>query len=156
MRGGELCNHALTKASEAHQWALEAAHLLEENIEWLSWLATRMRSSSCQHSHSHGHLKRQSRRCTKTPVCGGHTKVPLRLFHQENQRWKHVPSPSPTQPRRQVTFQDQKGKSLKNTLPGSTWDRHPVECDLGPQPALAPELESFLGGRHPCEMWKGV
>ena len=35
-------DHALTEARVAHQWALVAAHLLEERIERLCWSATRM------------------------------------------------------------------------------------------------------------------
>ena len=40
--GDDSCNHALTEAREAHQWALEATHILEEMIKWLSQLATRI------------------------------------------------------------------------------------------------------------------
>ena len=71
MGGNDSCDCALTKAMEAHWWALEATHILEEKTEWLSWLATRTRSTSCWHSHSHGHLRRWSRGCLR-----GHTKIP--------------------------------------------------------------------------------
>ena len=40
--GDHLCNCALTEAREAHQQALEATHILEEKIEQLSQLATRI------------------------------------------------------------------------------------------------------------------
>ena len=135
---------------------LEATHILEEKIEWLSQSATRMRSTSCWHSNSCGHLRRQSRGClrghTKTPTGGVQTKAPSAISHQEDQRRRHLQSPSPTQPRRQVTFQDQEGESLsEEDSPGEHMGQasgggEPVECDLGPPPTLEPKLESFLGG----------
>ena len=56
--GDDSCNHALTKARVAHWQALEAAHILEEKFEWLSWSATRTGSTGHQQSHSCGHLRR--------------------------------------------------------------------------------------------------
>ena len=67
----DLCNHALAKAREAHQQVIESTHVLEEKTEWLSWSATRTRSTGCHHSHSCGHLRRWSRGCLR-----GHTKTP--------------------------------------------------------------------------------
>ena len=45
-----LCDEALWEAKEAHQWTLEAAHMLELNIERLHKKADGAR---CQHPHSH-------------------------------------------------------------------------------------------------------
>ena len=164
--GNNSCNHALTKAREAHWQALEAAHILEEKIEWLSQSATRMRSTGCQHYHSCAHLRRQSRGClrghTKTPTGGHHAKVPLAISSQEDPRGRHLQSSSPTQWRQQVTFQDQKGESsseedsLGEHMGQASSRGEPAECDLGPLPTLKPELGVFLGGWHPCKMWKGV
>ena len=112
MGGNDSCNCALAKAMEANWWALEATHILEEKIEWLSWSATGIGSTGCWHSHSHGHLRRWSRGCprghAKTPAGEHHTRAPS---HQESQRGRCFPSPNPTQLRRQVTFQDQQGES---------------------------------------------
>ena len=70
MGGDDSCNHALAKAREAHWQVLEAAHILEEKNEQLSWSATRIRSTGYWHSHSHGCLRRQSRGYLR-----GHTKT---------------------------------------------------------------------------------
>ena len=51
-------DHALTEAREVHWKALEAAHLLEQNIERFSWAASRVKSTGCQHSYSHSHSRR--------------------------------------------------------------------------------------------------
>ena len=145
---------------------LEAAHIVEEKIKGLSWLATRIRSTSCECSHSHGHSRRQSRVClrghTKTPAGEDHARTPSVASHQENQRGRHFPSPSPTHLRRQVTFQDQKGESLSEEYSlgehvGQVSGRsEPEDYGLGPSPTLEPELEYFLGGQHPCKAQKGV
>ena len=51
----DFCDHALTKATEAHQQALVAVHPLEEKIERLSQLVTRMQPTNCWYSYSHSH-----------------------------------------------------------------------------------------------------
>ena len=116
MGANDSCNHALAQAREAHQQVLQAAHMLEEEIEWLSQSATTIRSTGHQHSHSHGYLRRQSRGCprghTETPTGGDHAKAPLAISHQEDQMGRCLQSPNPSWLRRQVTLQDQKGKSL--------------------------------------------
>ena len=45
----DLHYKALQEAMEGHQWALEATHILELNIERLSWGADR---TKCWHPHS--------------------------------------------------------------------------------------------------------
>ena len=152
--GNGLCNPAFAEAREVHQWALEATHMLEERIEQLSQLATRMGSTSHWHSHCHGCLKRQSRESprghTRTPTGEDHARTPLATSHQGNQRGRCFPSPSPTQPRRWVTFQDQQGESTSEEYSsgehtGQASGRgEPEEYDLGPLPTLEPRLESFL------------
>ena len=112
--GNDLCNSALAEAREAHWQVLEAAHILEEKIEWLSQSATRIGSTSHWHSHSCGHLRRQPRGCsrghTKAPTGEDHARAQLAISHQENQRGRCFPSSTPS--RRWVTFQDQQGESL--------------------------------------------
>ena len=43
----------LNKAREAHWRALEATHLLEQDIERLSWAASRAKHAKCWHPYSH-------------------------------------------------------------------------------------------------------
>ena len=141
-----------------HRWVLEATHILEEKIEWLGRLATRMRSTSCWCFHSCGHL-RWSRAClrghTKTSTGEDHAKAPPAISHQEDQRGRCLQSPSPTLLRRWVTFQDQKGKSsskedsLGKCMGQVSGRGEPAECDFGPLPILEPKLESFLEGQCP-------
>ena len=59
-RNDDSCDHALAKARGTHQWALAAAHLLEERIERFSCSVTRMQTINCWHSHSHSHSRRWS------------------------------------------------------------------------------------------------
>ena len=166
--GDGSCNHALSKAREAHQQVIEATHMLEEKIEWLSQLATRIGSTSQWHSCSHGCVRRQSRGClrghTRTPTGEDHARTPMATSCQGNQRGRCFPSPSPTQPRRQVTFQDQQGKSLSEEYSlgehmGQASNRgEPEEYNLGPPPTLEPELGVFPGGaeapmRHERRSW---
>ena len=54
-------DQALTEANQANQRALEAAHLLEQNIERLSWAARKAKSARCWHSYSHSCSRMQSR-----------------------------------------------------------------------------------------------
>ena len=141
--GNDSCNWALTKARETHQPALEATHILEKKIEWLSQSATRIRSISCQHSHSHGHLRRQSRRCprghTKTPTGEDQARTPLATSHQENQRGRCFPSPSweDGSPSRTSKV----NHCLRNTLWGSIQGRHLLEVNQ----------QSVTWG--PCLLW---
>ena len=159
MGGSDSCNHALAKVREAHQQALEATHILEEKIEWLSQLATRIGSTGCQHSHSCGNLRRYSRGCprghTKLPTGEDHARTPLVTSCQENQRGRCFLSPSSTQPRRWVTFQDQQGESsseeysLGEHMGQASSRGEPLEYDLGPPFTLEAKLESFLGTNNP-------
>ena len=156
--GDDWCNHALTEAREAHQQVLEATHILEEKIKWLSWSATGIISTSHWHSHSHGHSRRWSRGClrepTKTPAGEYHARAPLAISHQENEIGRCFPSPSPTWLRRWVTFQDQQGESLseegssgKHT--GQASGRGDTEeCDLRSMPALTQSWSLSWGNTH--------
>ena len=137
----------LTKAREAHQWGLAAAHLLKERIKRLSQSATRTKQGNHWHSHSQGHLRRWSRgqclRCTKTPSGGD---------HQRDLRGRQTqsPSPRPTRPWKHVTFQDSElssgeGPSMRWHAGQSPDRRKAEECDLGPPPTLEPKLEHSLG-----------
>ena len=92
VRGKDPHDHPLTEAREAHQRALEAAHLLEQNIERLSWVATRAKSTRCQHSYSHSHSRRQP-------------------------QGRYLWSPSHTRPRKCVTFQNQEDEILSKEDP---------------------------------------
>ena len=132
VRGKDPHNHALAEAREVHQRALEATHLLEQNIERLSQAATRVTSAGCQHSYSHSHSRRQP-------------------------QGRHLWSPSPTRPRKCVTFQNQEDEissgddPLRELLGQVTGGGELKECDLGPLPTLELELESFLESLTP--MW---
>ena len=110
VRGKDPHNHALTEAREAHQRALEAAHLLEQNIERLSRAATRAKSAIHQHSYSHSHSR-------KWP------------------QGRHLWSPSHTRPRKHVTFGNQEdeissGEDPLRELLGQVTGRGKLEeCD---------------------------
>ena len=153
--GNDLCNCALAEAKEAHQWALEATHILEEKIEWLSQSATRIRSTSHQFSHSHGYSRRwprgHLRGHTKTLAGGDHAGTPSLISCQENQRGRCFPSPSPTWLRRQ----DQQGESLSEEDPteehmGQASGRgEAVECDLGIPAYPGAQVGVFSGGPIP-------
>ena len=125
-REDDSCDQAaLAKAREAHQWALVAVHLLKERIERLSQLATRVQSSNHWHSHSCSHSRRWSwgceRRCTNTLAGGEHSMI-LRG------RWAQSPSPSPTRPKKHVTFWDQAAEtSSRKSLWGSSWGKQLLE-----------------------------
>ena len=100
----DSCDCALAEVREADQWALVAAHLLEEKNERLSQSVTRMQPTNCQCSYSHSHSRRQppgcQRRSANTLAGRHHWKV---LRGRQGQS----PNPSPTRPRRHVTFLDQ-------------------------------------------------
>ena len=134
VRGKDPLDCALAEARDAHQRALEAAHLLQQNIERLSWAATRVKSAGCWHSCSHS--------CSR--------------------RWpqgRHLWSPSPTRPRKHVTFWNQEdeissGEDPSRELLGQvTGGEELVECDLGPPPTLEPELESSGGNNTHVQCW---
>ena len=55
------CECELAEAREGHLQALAATPLLEERIEMLSQLTTRMRPDDCWHSQSWDHSRRRSR-----------------------------------------------------------------------------------------------
>ena len=123
-------DHALAETREVHWRALEAAHLLGQNIERLSWAATRAKSAGCQHSYNHSHSRRQP-------------------------QGRHLWAPSHTRPRKHVTFQNQEDEISSREDPsrellGQASGREELEeCDLGPLPTLKPELESFLEALTP-------
>ena len=52
-------DQVLKEAKEAHQRALEAAHLLEQDIERLSWAASRAKCATCWHPYRCSHSKRR-------------------------------------------------------------------------------------------------
>ena len=57
-------NCKLTKATEAHWWALVATHMLEERIKQIEPIGhMQTRQGNCHHSRSQGHLRRQLRGC---------------------------------------------------------------------------------------------
>ena len=117
----DLLDKALQEAREAHQWALEAAHILELNIERLSLEANRTRCQ-CTHGHSHSWSRFQER---------------------------HAQSHSPHRPRRHVTFGEAKEGTSSDERPQREPQKQASrgeveECDLGPLPTLRPELEYFL------------
>ena len=61
-------NQAFNEAREAHQRALEATHLLEQNIERLSLAASRTKSAECQCTYSCSHFRRRPQgRCPQSP-----------------------------------------------------------------------------------------
>ena len=110
------CDHALTKAREAHWQVLPAAHLLEEKIERISQLATRMWPTNyhCSYSHSHSRMWSQGchRRHANTPAGRDHSKVPRGTWAQSD--WEDM-SPSWT-----------RSQHWKKTLQRSSiWGRHP-------------------------------
>ena len=113
-----------------HWRTLEAAHLLEQNIERLSWSASKAKSARHQHSYSHSHSRMQPQgRCP----------------------W----SPSPTRPRKHVTLEP-RGRDISREGPsreplGQAIGGEGEESDLSPLPTLEPELEHFLEAPKP--MW---
>ena len=117
----DLPDKALQEAREVHQRALDATHVLELNIERLSWEANR---TKCQYPHG----------------CSHSLGIP-----QERHTW----SPSTHRPRRHVTFHEpEKETSSDERLQRETWGwvtRGEVEeGDLGPPPTLRLEFECFL------------
>ena len=95
---------------------LEAAHLLEQNIERLSWAADRAKSAKHQHLYSH-----------------------------RRPQGRHAQSLSPHRLRKHVTFQDQEEETSSREPQGQVTGGAEVEdSDLGPPPTLGPELEHFL------------
>ena len=152
----DSCDYALSKAMEA-QRVLVAATLLEGEIKRLNQSVSRKRSTGHWCSLRCDHLRRWSRgcpkRCTKTLAGGDPSGVPSAMSHHGDHQGRCVLSPSPTQPRRWVTFQEDKTLATEDSSSGQMEQAlgggEPAECDLGPPPTLEPELESFLEEQAP-------
>ena len=102
VRNEDPHDQALNEAREVHRRALEAAHLLEQNIEGLSWAASGAKSAKCQcpYSCSHSSGRPQGR---------------------------HAQSPSPHRLKRHVTFLDQEeemssGEGPRENSGGRQWE----------------------------------
>ena len=91
------CDEALQEAREAHWWALEAAHMLELNIDRLSQEVDGIQHQ-CPHSHS-CHWGRSLDRCERSPsqhrwerhvtFCNPEERMPLgKRPHRES--WGHL------------------------------------------------------------------
>ena len=114
-----LHTKALQEARAAHQWTLDAVHVLEMNIKRLSQEAN---STKCKHHHS----------CSQGRLQG-----------------RHVWSLNPHRPKRCVTFcEPEKGTSSDERPqrePKGHLTRGEVEeGNLGPPPTLRLELKHFL------------
>ena len=57
VRNEDPHDQALNEAREVHRRALEAAHLLEQNIEMVSQAVSRVKSAKCWHLYSHSCAK---------------------------------------------------------------------------------------------------
>ena len=118
-------DQALSEAREVYQRALEATHVLEWNIERLSWVANRVKSTELWHPYSHSCSRRRS-------------------------QGRHAWSPSSHRLRKHVTFQDQEEETSSREGPSrepqgqATGGGEMEESDLGPPPTLGPGLECFL------------
>ena len=76
-------------------------------------------------------------------------------------RQAQSPSPSPTQPKKHVTFWDQGGETLSEEDPsrellGQVTGEELEEYNLGSLPILKPELESFLEAPTPMHRMLGI
>ena len=122
MRNKDPHVQALNEARETHQRALEAAHLLEQDIERLSWAASRVKHAKCQCPYSHS--------CSRRRPQG-----------------RHAQSLSPHRLRKHVTFLDEEEEVSSGEGPsrehwGQVMGGGEVEVsDLGPPPTLRPDLE---------------
>ena len=120
----------LAKTREAHQWALVAAALLEQQIERLSWSTTRMGPDICHCSQIQDWPRRRSqgqswRCCRASP---------------EEGNWAQFPTLSLIASHWWVTFLDQGTISKEEQVTGQ-----PSTCfDLGPLPELELDLKHFL------------
>ena len=153
------CQEALAMARDAHWQTLVAVALLEENIKWLSCPITCGWSGSCQLSGSHQHSgsHRCLGSCRRSQSTGCQKQVPSAASCSGDSVKRCMHSPSPTQPRQQVTFEESspERETAVQELPPSTlttedtsdWSQ-PVEGDLM-CPSLDPLLEDFLGGEMP-------
>ena len=125
-------HRAINEAREAHHRALEANHLLEQNIERLCQAASRAKSAKCWHTYSHSHSRRRL-------------------------QGRHTQSPSPPGPKKHVTFLDQEEEMSTMESPSRdpqgqvTGGGEVEESDLGPPPILELELECFLGVPMPTQ-----
>ena len=115
---------------------LEATHILEEKIEWLRWLATRIGSTGCWHPHSHGHSRRQSKGCPRGPQRCPQVKIrlgPHWQFPTKRLKWEdasHLPAP-PSQEDGSTSRTSKASLHLRKTLQTSICGRHPVEVTQG-------------------------
>ena len=111
---------------------LEADHLLEQDIERLSWAASRAKHAKHQHPYSHSHSRGRP-------------------------QGRHTQSPSPHRPKKHVTFVDKEEEtSFREDLSRELWGQavgggEVEESDLDPPPILGPELECFL--ETPTTAW---
>ena len=137
VRSEDPHDHALIEAREVHQRALEAAQLLEQNIERLSWAASKAKSTRCQYTYSHN--------CS-------------RMWPQGRCPW----SPGPTRPRKDATFQNQEEEMssrkgpLKEPLGEVTGGGEVKESNLGPAPTLELGAGALPGGTNTharCQGW---
>ena len=123
-RNEESHDQALSEAREAYQRALEATHLLEQNIKRLSWPANRAKLAKCQCPYSHSHSRGRP-------------------------QGRHALSQIPHRLRKHITFQDQEEETSSREGPlGEPWEQvtgggEVEESNLGLPPTLGPELEHF-------------
>ena len=125
VRNKDPHDQVLKEAREAHLWVLEAAHLLEQDIERLSQTASRVKHAKCWHPYSHSHsLGRPQGRC--------------------------VQSLSPHRPKKCVTFLDKEKEMssgedpLRQPQGQATRGGEVEESNLCPTPTIGLELECFL------------
>ena len=169
----DSCEEVLAVARDTHQWALVATALLEDKIERM------IHSLSCWYSGSHWHsgscwcLARHWWRRSQTT--GHQPKVPQAMPCHGNTAKRWAQSPSPPQPRWQVTFakgwaplssKNSPGRDTRigraHWLPLPTWgdERTPdgqsdwsgpkaeEEGDLECLPPLEPHLQELLSGEE--------
>ena len=125
VRGKDPHDQALNEARETHHRALEATHLLEQNIERLSQAASRVKAAKCWHAYSCSHSRRRP-------------------------QGRHPWSPAPWA-EKACDFLDQEEEMstgegpLRDSQGQVTGGEEVEESDLWPPPNLEPELEHFLG-----------
>ena len=121
-------DEALWEAREAHQLALEAAHVLELNINRLS---QEVEGIQCQHPHS--------RSCCQSRYLDRHERSP-----SQHRRERHVTFLDPEEgaPSGERPHQESQGHSTR-----APWERD----NVGPLPAWRLELECFW--ERPTTCW---
>ena len=111
---------------------LEATHLLEQDIERLSWAASRAKHAKCQCTYSCSHSRGRP-------------------------QGRHAQSPSPHRLKKHVTFLGEEEEMSSGEDPSreiwgqATGGGEVEESDLGPPTTLGPDLECFL--ETPTTMW---